>query len=190
MLAELELGRPLFPGKSESEQLDLICKSMGSFSEDSWPEMLALPNYESLYRVIPRYSNSLKNFSSSGVHISDSALMLLERVLVANPLKRASARNALGNRYFTQAPIAPNDPTELPPLDVKNGESLHEYQTKQKRRAKEKADEEARKNAEIVSKAITGQKCESVQATANALSAAHSGNSSSLTGTKRTHENI
>jgi cyclin-dependent kinase 12/13 len=137
VLAELELGRPLFPGKSEPEQIDLICKTMGTFSEESWSELQTLPNYESLFKALPRYSNSLKNYSCNGQRISDGALLLLERVLVANPAKRCSAYNALGNRYFSQAPQAPVDPTDLPPLLATN-ESLHEFQTKQKRRAKEK----------------------------------------------------
>ena len=35
---------PLFPGKSEIDQLQLILKTMGSPTEDSWPgEPCALP---------------------------------------------------------------------------------------------------------------------------------------------------
>jgi len=138
VLAELELGRPIFPGKSESEQLELICRTMGTFTESQWPEVEQLPHYASLYKVIPRYTNSLQQFSCNGMRLSADALMLLDRVLVPNPLKRASANNALGNRYFSQKPQAPKDPKELPPLNVT--ESLHEFQTKQKRRAKERAE--------------------------------------------------
>ena len=149
VLAELELGRPLFPGKSEPEQLDFICKSMGSFSEEAWPEMSSLPHYVNLYKPIPRYAYSLKSFVSNGQRISEASLNLLDRILVANPTNRASARIALGNRYFTSQPLAPADPTELEPLAVASGESLHEFQTKQKRRAREKEQDEARKVANI-----------------------------------------
>ena len=142
--AELLGGRPLFPGKSEGEQLDLICRTMGTFSEEAWPEMLALPHYESLFRGVPRYNSALKNFTCNGVHISEPVLALLERVLVANPLKRASANNARDNVYFKREPRLCL-PDQLPPIDV-GGESLHEFQTKQKRRAKERADEERRRS--------------------------------------------
>ena len=143
VLAELEIGRPLFPGKSEAEQLDLICRTMGTFTEGDWPEMSSLPHYDSLYKAIPRYTNSIKQFTCSNQRLSPDVLMLLERVLVANPLKRSSASNALGNRYFKAQPQAPLDPTELGMLAVT--ESLHEFQTKQKRRAKERAEDERRK---------------------------------------------
>jgi hypothetical protein len=114
-----------------------------------------LPNYESLFKAMPRYSNSLKNYSCNGQRISDGALLLLERVLVANPAKRCSAYNALGNRYFSQAPQAPIDPTDLPPLLATN-ESLHEFQTKQKRRAKDKerAEEAAAAGTDVRKAAI------------------------------------
>ena len=150
VLAELELGRPLFPGKSEVEQLDLICKSMGSFSEEAWPEMKNMTYYDSVYKPMPRYVYSLKSFVSNGQRISDASLNLLDRILVANPTNRASARIALSNRFFTCQPLAPADPSELEPLAVASGESLHEFQTKQKRRAREKTEEEQRKasNAE------------------------------------------
>lgn len=143
VLAELEIGRPLFPGKSETEQLDLICRTMGTFTEGDWPEMSSLPHYDPLFKAIPRYTNSIKQFTCSNQRLSSDVLMLLERVLVANPLKRSSASNALGNRYFKAQPQAPNDPTELGMLGVT--ESLHEFQTKQKRRAKERAEDERRK---------------------------------------------
>jgi serine/threonine protein kinase len=37
VMAELELGRPLFMGKTEPEQLEMICKVLGSPSEENWP---------------------------------------------------------------------------------------------------------------------------------------------------------
>eukprot|EP01035_Chromulina_nebulosa_P020652 gene20652-26776_t len=37
VLAELDLGRPLLPGKSEYEQLELIFKTIGTPNEETWP---------------------------------------------------------------------------------------------------------------------------------------------------------
>jgi serine/threonine protein kinase len=48
VLAELELGRPLFPGKTEAEQLDLICRTLGIPNEKTWINIEKLPNYENM----------------------------------------------------------------------------------------------------------------------------------------------
>lgn len=37
IFAEMLAGQPLFPGKDETDQLDRICKVMGTPSEDTMP---------------------------------------------------------------------------------------------------------------------------------------------------------
>lgn len=44
LLAELLLRTPLFPGSSETDQLDRILKLLGSPSGDTWPAYERLPN--------------------------------------------------------------------------------------------------------------------------------------------------
>ena len=39
------LRKPLFPGKSEMEQLDLIFRVMGTPTPSSWPHHQALPKF-------------------------------------------------------------------------------------------------------------------------------------------------
>jgi len=137
VLAELELGRPLLPGKSEQQQLELICKSIGSPTEENWPGVTSLPNYESLLKNMQKYITTFR--TSYTTVISDSVIGLLERILVVDPSRRTSARIALNNNYFSTPPIAPHDPSELEPLNIAGGASLHEFQTKQKRKQKEEA---------------------------------------------------
>jgi cyclin-dependent kinase 12/13 len=137
VLAELELGRPLLPGKSEQQQLELICKSIGSPTEENWPGVTSLPNYEPLLKHMQKYNTTFR--STYTTVISDSVIGLLERILVVDPSRRTSARIALNNNYFLTPPTAPHDPAELEPLSVAGGASLHEFQTKQKRKQKEEA---------------------------------------------------
>ena len=45
VMAELELGKPLMPGRTEVEQMDLICQVIGTPTEFSWAEATELPKY-------------------------------------------------------------------------------------------------------------------------------------------------
>ena len=56
MLAELELSRPMLPGKTELEQLELICRVMGTPTEATWPGLSSLPNYETLLAGMTKFS--------------------------------------------------------------------------------------------------------------------------------------
>jgi cyclin-dependent kinase 12/13 len=135
VLAELELGRPLFPGKTEAEQLDLICKVIGTPDDTVWPGISSMSNYDTILKAIPKYTTTIRSVYTG--RISEPVLSFLERILVADPSGRPSPRVALGNRFFNTAPLPPADPVELEPLNLEPGASLHEFQTKQKRRQKE-----------------------------------------------------
>lgn len=131
VLAELELGKPIFPGKSEIEQWDFICKICGSPSPETWHGMNSLPNYDEMTNHAIKYTNTLRNTYSQ--RLSDVSIQLLERVLVFDPSRRTSPRIALSHAFFLTAPYPPSDPTELEPL-MANGTSLHEYETKLRRK--------------------------------------------------------
>lgn len=45
IFAELLVGRPLFPGIDEADELDRICKIMGSPTERTMPGVSKLPKY-------------------------------------------------------------------------------------------------------------------------------------------------
>ena len=128
VMAELELGKPLMPGRTEVEQMDLICQVIGTPTEFSWAEATELPKYRECLNDTMQYKGNLKSKYSD--KMSDNALSLLERTLVADPNKRSTASMALSSRYFNTAPLAPQ-PHELEPLRLQSGSSLHEYQQKQ-----------------------------------------------------------
>jgi serine/threonine protein kinase len=134
VLAELEMGRPFLPGRTEIEQLDYIFRTIGTPTDENWPGMTKLPNYltmsaNTVTKTFPMYGQTLRSLK-----LTDQTVGLLERMLAADPSRRASARNALTNLYFHSKPLPPNDPKELEPLKVTEGQSFHEYQTKQLRK--------------------------------------------------------
>ncbi len=152
VLAELELGRPLFPGKTEVEQLDLVCRAVGTPSEDVWPGLSAMPNFDSLMKNLPKYASTLR--ISYGAKLSEAALGLLERVLVVDPTRRSSAKIALTHKYFLTAPLPPLDPGDLEPLNIASGASFHEYKTKMVRRQREEEAKRLRSAEEAGTPAI------------------------------------
>ena len=135
VLAELELGRPLFPGRTEIEQMDLICRTLGTPSESLWTGVQKMPSFDTIMPSITEYSSSLRTAFSG--KLSDAILGLLERILVFDPTRRGSAKILLTNKYFLTQPLPPVDPSDLDPLNVTAGVSYHEYRTKQQKRQRE-----------------------------------------------------
>jgi hypothetical protein len=72
---------------------------------------------------------------------------LLEKLLELDPKKRLTASRALVSRYFLAEPKAPENPEELPPLELGEGGHFHEFQTKKKRREAKKVAEQAKDEA-------------------------------------------
>jgi serine/threonine-protein kinase BUR1 len=110
--------------------LDYIFRTVGTPTEESWPGISLLPNFEKMGKI-QFFGNTLRS-----TKISEQAMGLLERILVVDPSRRASARNALTHAYFLSKPIPPSDPSELGVL-FSGGQSFHEYQTKSFKRKEE-----------------------------------------------------
>ncbi len=96
IMAELYNSKPLFPGKSEYEQMNKICEVLGTPSQNEWQEGYSLasrmnykfPNYKGhkLRNLIPR--------------ANDKAINLIESMLNFNPLRRPSASQCLQHPFF------------------------------------------------------------------------------------------
>ena len=44
ILSELLMGKPLFPGEGEIDQMNKIIKLLGIPNEETWPGVTSLPN--------------------------------------------------------------------------------------------------------------------------------------------------
>ena len=159
VLAELELGRPIFPGKTEVEQFDLVSRVLG-LPGDDFSGASALPNYD-LFVTQPLaasgktgYTNTFKSAYHS--KISEQAIGLLERAFTLDPDRRPSAKILLTHSYFFTYPAA-GAPGELEPLQLAAGVSMHEFETKQRRKLGIKVPqiEEQTTNAEAAVENVT-----------------------------------
>lgn len=154
VVAELELGRPLFPGKNELEQLDLIFRALGTPSEDSWSGMGSLPEAKSLLPSLQKYTSTLVESLRS--RISEPMLKLLERILIADPAKRISANGCIDSSYFVGMIDREHDIYQCGSIQLHG--DLHEFQTKQQRREIERLSKQ--NSAQTTSRPVEGEKVE------------------------------
>lgn len=131
ILAELLLGKPVFPGTSTLNQLDRVMEITGRPSQedvDSINSPLAQTMLESLP---PTKAKKLRDMFPSA---SEDALDLLKSLLAFNPGKRLTAEQALKHPYVAQF----HNPEEEPncnkkiniPIDDNQKFSIKEYRNK------------------------------------------------------------
>eukprot|EP00050_Salpingoeca_kvevrii_P000434 m.148135 g.148135 ORF g.148135 m.148135 type:complete len:292 (-) comp10116_c0_seq3:1163-2038(-) len=97
IFAEMVLGRPLFPGDSEIDQLYRIFRTLGTPTPEVWPGLTSMPNYHAGFPEWPRQSLSqtLTMLPAEGVDLVASMLQY-------DPLKRLTAKDALRHPFFEQ----------------------------------------------------------------------------------------
>lgn len=104
ILAELLLGEPIFPGRTEVEQLHKIFKLCGTPPEDYWEKMkFPHPTFKPYERCI---AEKFKD-------VAPSTLSLLETLLSIDPDMRGTATDALNSEFFRTEPYA-CEPSSLP----------------------------------------------------------------------------
>ncbi|KAK7247514.1 hypothetical protein RIF29_42397 [Crotalaria pallida] len=106
LLAEMFVGRPIMPGRTEIEQLHMIFKLCGSPSEDYWLKMNLMPSYLPPQHYQAKYDEYFKGFPPS-------SLDLLTILLNLDPACRGTAASALESNFFTSSPLA-CEPSALP----------------------------------------------------------------------------
>ncbi|XP_017217837.1 probable serine/threonine-protein kinase At1g09600 isoform X1 [Daucus carota subsp. sativus] len=108
ILAELFVGKPIMPGRTEVEQMHKIFKLCGSPSEQYWKKT-KLPHATSFKPQQPYKRQVAETFKD----LPSSALELVDVLLSVEPEARSTASSALKSEFFTTAPL-PCDPSSLP----------------------------------------------------------------------------
>lgn len=131
ILAEVLLGRPLLPGKTEIDQVDWIFRTLGYPDEIVWPGCTkSLPNLAnfSVHKYVnipPARYNLQAIFTKYGVNLSDAGLDLLLKCFAFDPKRRITASEALQHEFFREAPL-PKDPSQFPSWpSVKGAKEAH-----------------------------------------------------------------
>ena len=153
ILAELLIGKALFSGKTDMEQLQLIFNLLGTPDERSWEGLSSYVKIRSGEIEIDPKSRPSKlrdKYGGPDSKIPLSALGLIERMLEMDPKKRVRAGRALDSHYFLSHPVAPENPADLGTINV--GGDSHEFQTKPIRKEAKAAAQKASAEAKALGK--------------------------------------
>ncbi|XP_053546530.1 cyclin-dependent kinase 11B isoform X7 [Bombina bombina] len=116
IFGELLTQKPLFPGKSEIDQINKVFKDLGTPSEKIWPGYNELPAVKKMTFTDYPYNNLRKRF---GALLSDQGFDLMNKFLTYCPAKRISAEDGLKHEYFRETPL-PIDPSMFPTWPAKS----------------------------------------------------------------------
>ncbi|KAG5178533.1 cyclin-dependent kinase 20-like protein [Tribonema minus] len=108
VLAELLFNKPLFPGQSDIDQLIRVLRVTGTPTAATWPGACETPDFDKIAfaHMEPAPLAALCPGSSA------QAMGLLAALLTLDPLRRATAADALCHDWFLCAP-APIPPPQL-----------------------------------------------------------------------------
>ncbi len=111
VFAELIIRAPFLPGNTEVDQIGLICKNVGTPTEDNWPGVASLSGYTVTDQIVPVQERSayMARFGSVGAEGVD----LLVKTLSLDPKHRITAREMLEHRWWKAEP-KPTRKEELP----------------------------------------------------------------------------
>ncbi|CAL9118146.1 unnamed protein product [Musa textilis] len=108
ILAELLLGKPILPGRTEVEQLHKIFKLCGSPSEKYWKKS-KLPHAT----IVKPKQNYKRCIGETFNDFPPSSLSLIDSLLSIEPADRGTAIAALNSEFFATEPHA-CEPSSLP----------------------------------------------------------------------------
>eukprot|EP01018_Ginkgo_biloba_P021394 Gb_16100 [translate_table: standard] len=102
IFGELLTLEPLFPGTSDIDQLSRLVRVLGNPTEEIWPGCSNLPDYGKICFPGDRPPVGLRNHVPN---CSESAFLILERLVCYDPLARLSAVEVIANSYFIEEPL-------------------------------------------------------------------------------------
>jgi len=95
IFSEMATKHPLFQGDSEIDQLFRIFRVLSTPTEETWAGVSQLPDYKPTF---PNWTQN--NLPSHTKNIDDAGLDLLQAMLIYDPAKRITAKEALKHKYF------------------------------------------------------------------------------------------
>ena len=109
IFAELMLRIPYLPGQDDMNQMEVTFRALGTPTDKDWPEVSSFAGYNKLQIYPPPSRDELrKRFIAA----TESALTLMENMLLMNPQTRWDTIQCLESEYFKELP-APTDPAEI-----------------------------------------------------------------------------
>jgi len=100
IFAEMATGMPLFPGRSDIDQLFKIFQRRGTPTAELWPAVLRLPHYNPEF---PQWCESpITDYCPLAQLSSPAAAQLLTSLLQYDPDRRVSCKAALQHAYFLE----------------------------------------------------------------------------------------
>lgn len=98
IFAEMVTGDPLFKADSEIDALFRIFRTLGTPTDETWPNVTSFPNYKAEW--FPKwYPQQLDKFVRD---LRPCGVRLLSKMLQYRPNRRISAREALMDPYFRE----------------------------------------------------------------------------------------
>ena len=108
IMAELYLGRPLFPGRTESEQLMTIVTVLGTPTQIEWPEGHQIARAKGITFPNVMKQNAIQELlEPAGANLQ--AINLLQQMLKFDSNRRITASSALRHNFFNNVPPIPKD---------------------------------------------------------------------------------
>ena len=102
IFAEMSNGRPLFPGTSESHQLSLIFRALGTPSEEIYPDIVDLPDYSKVSAQQTTIYVAPENFKALCPEMDDVMLDLFTHMMHYDPAKRITCAEAMEHPFFQE----------------------------------------------------------------------------------------
>ncbi|KAL2920098.1 negative regulator of the PHO system [Polyrhizophydium stewartii] len=97
IMAEMYTGKPLFPGKTNEDQLIKIFKLLGTPTEESWPRVSEFSEYKPTFPLYPPSDLRVRL-----PMLDQISLDLITRMLQYQPHLRINAKDALVHVYFRE----------------------------------------------------------------------------------------
>ncbi|KAF9678769.1 hypothetical protein SADUNF_Sadunf07G0070200 [Salix dunnii] len=186
LFAEMFIGRPIMPGRTEVEQLHRIFKLCGSPPEDYWKIMRLATSFRPPQHYKPSFQEAFKDFP-------ESSYGLLTTLLALNPAYRGTAASALQSHFFSSSPLA----CELSglPIMYREEDEPNQIDDRKKRRNPKKHSSRSRREGQGRKNSISQQTKEETKSSnevakisepsmSNGLETGNSGSSSTSSGLK------